>query len=321
MRNSNFGIVPSHEEFLAAILGKDTTVSTGEFVAAILGEDGSRTERSGGSMRVSQEDWLNAVLYGVPPPSAVAIYEDNFNPDEPRDETGRWTADGSSGGSPSATHPNTGGRLGKSTVPDALKQRQIVLFFGHHVPSRKTDENRREVGSVSGWDEIEAALVKMFAKTWQAQGQSLPDGATVDTLTLDQAIALAKTKKDFLPKDACVAGVGCFPPSLENTIDDLFPGKSLPGADSPIKADRLTGTDEDVAIALDQFKASLAQARKWADDKSQERPPTVRLYVDSDFLRGVRLYVRAQMGTADRRTKVLLHDFQQACEKGTFQLN
>ena len=72
MDNSRDYASPSHDEFLAAILGEDDPADTAAFVATILGEC---------------------------EPASTAMFADvlrEYNPDEPRDERGRWTTGGTS---------------------------------------------------------------------------------------------------------------------------------------------------------------------------------------------------------------------------------
>jgi hypothetical protein len=69
---------PSHDEFLAAIRGEHNPASTAAFTAAIL----------------DQRDPAGAAAF-----AARILGEHNFNPDEPRDEKGRWTTGGSFGAS------------------------------------------------------------------------------------------------------------------------------------------------------------------------------------------------------------------------------
>ncbi len=88
------------DEFLAAVTDEYKPSGGAAFAAAILGEDGSgglRDERVGGTAGVSHDDWLDVVAPEAHrtrrSPSAPAadefLYE--YNPDEPRDERGRWT--------------------------------------------------------------------------------------------------------------------------------------------------------------------------------------------------------------------------------------
>ncbi len=62
------------EAFVARITGRPTRLDTAAFVAAITGRDGPA---------------------GTPTSDAQYLDEAHFNPDEPRDERGRWTTDGS----------------------------------------------------------------------------------------------------------------------------------------------------------------------------------------------------------------------------------
>jgi hypothetical protein len=82
---------PGLDEFLAIVRGDSDPAETAAFVAAITDKshydhEKSREGNGGGNTGISHADWLNAVRYG--------FREHNFNPDEPRDEKGRWTADG-----------------------------------------------------------------------------------------------------------------------------------------------------------------------------------------------------------------------------------
>ena len=72
MDNSRCGVSPSLDEFLSVILDDYSPVGTTAFVAAILGEQ-------------------------------------NYNPDEPRDERGRWTTGGSQGQKSGTGQPLPGG--------------------------------------------------------------------------------------------------------------------------------------------------------------------------------------------------------------------
>ena len=70
MDNSRHRVSPSLDGFLAAILGKPSPPSTAEFTTAILGEC----------------DPTTAAAF-----AATILREDNFDPNQPRDERGRWT--------------------------------------------------------------------------------------------------------------------------------------------------------------------------------------------------------------------------------------
>jgi hypothetical protein len=92
------------EEFLSIIRGDPRPEATARFVAAIRGDgpvrpDEPLAEDHRPAQHVSHEDWLNAVLYGIHGPThpdfAGGLREQHFNPEEPRDERGRWAADGS----------------------------------------------------------------------------------------------------------------------------------------------------------------------------------------------------------------------------------
>jgi hypothetical protein len=88
--------------FAAAILGEDHRLSGAEFAAAILGED-----RSGRSGRRAARVPILELLDVIPFSRSGAwqtdmLREAGFNPDEPRDERGRWTKGGASGSQPGA---------------------------------------------------------------------------------------------------------------------------------------------------------------------------------------------------------------------------
>jgi hypothetical protein len=74
MDNSRLCALPSLDAFLAAILDQPNPSSVDAFVAEILGENNPGT----------------AAAF-----AADILREHNFNPDEPRDERGRWTTGGS----------------------------------------------------------------------------------------------------------------------------------------------------------------------------------------------------------------------------------
>ncbi len=96
---------PGLDEFLAAVRGDDDRAETAAFVAAITGKDNdyheSKDGKGGGATDMSDAEWLDAVRYGFREPSdafaAVVLGEHNFDPNEPRDEKGRWTTGGSDG--------------------------------------------------------------------------------------------------------------------------------------------------------------------------------------------------------------------------------
>jgi hypothetical protein len=91
-------------EFLSIIRGDPLPEATTAFVAAIHAGGRARpdepiSDHTRPAQQVSREDWLKAVLYGIHGPThpdyAGGLREYHFNPDEPWDERGRWTADGS----------------------------------------------------------------------------------------------------------------------------------------------------------------------------------------------------------------------------------
>jgi hypothetical protein len=86
--------------FAAAISGEGHWLSGAEFATAILGGDGpGRSGRP--ARRVPLGELLDAIQFGPPGDcQADALHEAGFNPDEPRDERGRWTTGGAAGDSP-----------------------------------------------------------------------------------------------------------------------------------------------------------------------------------------------------------------------------
>ncbi len=121
------------------------------------------------------------------------------------------------------------GDLSANTDPAGLKDKEIVIFLRHFVPSKLTDENRAQAADIQGADEIEKALRRMKQNTKET------------------------------PKNVAVCAVGCFQPSAKKVVDELFPGKWLSGVEY-IKQDRLTVGREDVPIALQAYR--LARQKK-----------------------------------------------------------
>ena len=91
-------------------------------------------------------------------------------------------------------------RLRKGISPPALEEGEIVLFFGHYVPTAEfAPERAAATSGIHSADEIGAALQKM-----------------------------AENGKGTLPDNAFVAAVGCFPQTLRREVDAHFPGRWLP---------------------------------------------------------------------------------------------
>ena len=98
MGNSTYGEPATPEEFVATILGREPPTDTAAFAAAISGR-GEKVDTGP----------FAAALLGKEKPSntaefAAAIRE--YNPDEPRDEKGRWTTGGSPVSSPGDSSGN-----------------------------------------------------------------------------------------------------------------------------------------------------------------------------------------------------------------------
>jgi hypothetical protein len=93
MDHPRFNAPPSVDTFLAAILGQPDPSGAAAFAAAILGEDAPASAAAAGDDR-------NAASAAF----AAAILRE-YDPDQPRDERGRWTADGADGGSEKETKP------------------------------------------------------------------------------------------------------------------------------------------------------------------------------------------------------------------------
>ncbi|MGA2032628.1 MAG: hypothetical protein ABSG68_10250 [Thermoguttaceae bacterium] len=109
-------VSPEHKEFLAAILEEQNDpAETATFVAAILGEEHpgqAAGERERCRADHSHEGWFGAILNGfseVADPFAPVTLRDGYNPDEPRDWRGRWTAGGAGGGSNLPNRRSTSG--------------------------------------------------------------------------------------------------------------------------------------------------------------------------------------------------------------------
>jgi hypothetical protein len=85
---------PETEAFVARIYGRPAPMDTAAFVAAITGEDNAAQTHAS---------------------EAASLGEAHFNPDEPRDERGRWTTDGP-GWSPELAART--GWAGRQSVPD-----------------------------------------------------------------------------------------------------------------------------------------------------------------------------------------------------------
>ena len=107
MQRSRLHPSPALDEFLAVILDDHDLASGAAFAAAMLEDHNLSEGRAGGGRRttdISHEGWLNAILYGVPEPTHAFAFgtlrEYNFDPNQPRDERGRWTTGASKGKSP-----------------------------------------------------------------------------------------------------------------------------------------------------------------------------------------------------------------------------
>lgn len=168
--------------------------------------------------------------------------------------------------------------------PGALRNGQIALFFGHHVPPVK---DARDLGHaitalvLQDRDHISAALDKMRSRT--------------------------KAVPDF----AYIAAIGCFPEELKAKVDTLFPGKWLPKANAATAG--VTGTTDaaqDLPIAYAYFKAAIKQAKDWLNDpKTHLNSVTITIYIGADFMAAVKkVYPKNDM-------------FRMACERGTTVLN
>jgi cell pole-organizing protein PopZ len=106
MDNARSYASPSLDEFLAAILDRPNPASTAEFVAEILGENDRASAAAFAAAILDKPNPAGvaefvAEILGEKAPSSAAdsaaasLREYNFNPDEPRDERGRWTTGGS----------------------------------------------------------------------------------------------------------------------------------------------------------------------------------------------------------------------------------
>jgi hypothetical protein len=104
---------PSHGEFLAAILDESNPANTAAFAAAIL----------------DSRDPAGAAAF-----AACILGEHNFNPDEPRDERGRWTTGGSNGKSEDELRKEAEKALGPTgptpTDEDAARANANSKIFG-----------------------------------------------------------------------------------------------------------------------------------------------------------------------------------------------
>ncbi|MGO8690452.1 MAG: hypothetical protein ACLQLG_12590 [Thermoguttaceae bacterium] len=108
MNDSRFHASPSLDSFLAAILDKPDRASAAAFAVGVLDEGGSTQEGGTGATGRSHEDWLDAILYGVHERSD-AFGSDilrEYDPNEPRDEKGRWTTGGSNDSATKADAPS-----------------------------------------------------------------------------------------------------------------------------------------------------------------------------------------------------------------------
>jgi hypothetical protein len=134
MANSRYDTSLTVEQFVAAITEQPDREGAAAFAAAILGEEqlGRGSGRRPGE--ISHRGRLGAALYGGPVAAACGdLHEGNFNPDEPRDERGRWTTDGTSDSQASS---------GLSDVSDSPKQIGQKDLDATVAKLRKTDAGK-----------------------------------------------------------------------------------------------------------------------------------------------------------------------------------
>jgi hypothetical protein len=122
--------------------------------------------------------------------------------------------------------------LDKTTNPPGLKEKEVVIFLGHFVPSDLTPENREQAAGIQEDDEIRNALDRMKGNT------------------------------DAVPDDAFISVVGCFQPAAEKYVGKLFPDTWLDGP-GYIKEDRLTTGKEDVPIAIEVFRTAVGKGPRF----------------------------------------------------------
>ena len=188
------------------------------------------------------------------------------------------------GNSPTNATDPTG--LADINDPKALKEGQIVLFFGHYVPlpENAPKGHEDEALELQDADEIRHALNKMHERT------------------------------KAVPKVAYIAGVGCYPGSLKNEVNNLFPGKWLPGANNPLGDAGLTSGKQDAPIAYSYFQKAVAQAKAWLN-QGIVKQVTITIYIDSAFLKAVgAMYPKSMFLAACQRgttviTKANMNDF------------
>jgi hypothetical protein len=94
MSSSTFAPIPDRDDFLAAVLGQPRPAETAAFLAAII----------------DVPDRAGAAAF-----AAAILGEGGYNPDEPRDERGRWTTGGA----------GTSGTLGNHT-PGVRRQGRVL---------------------------------------------------------------------------------------------------------------------------------------------------------------------------------------------------
>jgi hypothetical protein len=109
---------PNLDEFMAAILGRPERERVGAFAAAVLeGHD------SAGAAAFATAILGDPSAADAPEVNAGILRERNFNPDQPRDERGRWTS-GDSQGIPTGDADTTEGigQKDADTMLDRLKK-------------------------------------------------------------------------------------------------------------------------------------------------------------------------------------------------------
>jgi hypothetical protein len=100
MDRSTFDPIPSHDAFVAAVLGRPDPTSAAAFLAEILYQPDPTGTAAFAAAILGDHSPADGVEL-----AAGTLREWNFDPDQPRDERGRWIAGGSGGTSTMATPP------------------------------------------------------------------------------------------------------------------------------------------------------------------------------------------------------------------------
>jgi hypothetical protein len=181
MPDPRYGASLTTEEFVAAITEQPNHLAAADFAAAILGEDRREGEpglaaailraRAAG---VPAHELLDAIQFGVAGACQTGtLHEAGFNPDEPRDERGRWTAGATASDTPrsaaeqkSPSEASPRARELERILPsfldklkDAAKHTKQVERFGVILkskdPKAKQPYKSYECVTKKSWDKVQ----------------------------------------------------------------------------------------------------------------------------------------------------------------------